>query len=246
MPRKHGRGGQSARRFSRLAAEARHNYVRKVCELASEVFLPELPQAIVVAGSADLKTVVVESPLLDPRVSSRITRVLDVAYGGEAGLNEALDQCADLLGSVRFVAEKRLLERFFETVATTQELCAFGVAETLEALRAGAVEQVIVFKDLPDYLDAIPGPLGAEFRAKAPDSSVRERVVSWLVNHHADFGATLELVSDATQEGAQFCKGLGGCCAVLRYPVYRDEDDPDNNSDNDSDNDTQELDASAF
>lgn len=34
--------------------------------------------------------------------------------------------------------------------------------------------------------------------------------------------------------------------AVLRYPVYRDEDDPDNNSDNDSDNDTQELDASAF
>lgn len=48
---------------------------------------------------------------------------------------------------------------------------------------------------------------------------MRERVVSWLVNHHADFGATLELVSDATQEGAQFCKGLGGCCGTLQRRV---------------------------
>lgn len=30
LPKKHGRGGQSAVRFARLRMEARHNYVRKV------------------------------------------------------------------------------------------------------------------------------------------------------------------------------------------------------------------------
>lgn len=34
LPKKHGRGGQSALRFSRLRDEKRHNYVRKVAELA--------------------------------------------------------------------------------------------------------------------------------------------------------------------------------------------------------------------
>ena len=31
LPKKHGRGGQSALRFARLRMEKRHNYVRKVC-----------------------------------------------------------------------------------------------------------------------------------------------------------------------------------------------------------------------
>lgn len=32
LPKKHGRGGQSALRFARLRMEKRHNYVRKVSE----------------------------------------------------------------------------------------------------------------------------------------------------------------------------------------------------------------------
>ena len=35
LPKKHGRGGQSAVRFARIREEKRHNYVRKVCELAT-------------------------------------------------------------------------------------------------------------------------------------------------------------------------------------------------------------------
>ncbi|KAI8894991.1 peptide chain release factor eRF1/aRF1 [Globomyces pollinis-pini] len=39
LPKKHGRGGQSALRFSRLRTEARHNYVRKIAELAVQFFI---------------------------------------------------------------------------------------------------------------------------------------------------------------------------------------------------------------
>ena len=39
LPKKHGRGGQSAVRFARLRVEARHNYVRKCAELATQHFI---------------------------------------------------------------------------------------------------------------------------------------------------------------------------------------------------------------
>lgn len=39
LPKKHGRGGQSALRFARLRLEKRHNYLRKVAELAVQFFI---------------------------------------------------------------------------------------------------------------------------------------------------------------------------------------------------------------
>ena len=39
LPKKHGRGGQSALRFARLRLEKRHNYVRKVAETATQMFI---------------------------------------------------------------------------------------------------------------------------------------------------------------------------------------------------------------
>jgi hypothetical protein len=39
LPKKHGRGGQSSVRFARLRTEKRHNYMRKVAELATQHFI---------------------------------------------------------------------------------------------------------------------------------------------------------------------------------------------------------------
>merc|ERR1711884_537879 len=67
LPKKHGRGGQSALRFARLRLEKRHNYVRKVAELATQLFVPDGQkpnvQGIVLAGSADFKTELMRSDL---------------------------------------------------------------------------------------------------------------------------------------------------------------------------------------
>merc|ERR1719183_2296633 len=59
LPKKHGRGGQSALRFARLRMEKRHNYTRKVAELAVQHFITnDKPNVsgLVLAGSADFKT----------------------------------------------------------------------------------------------------------------------------------------------------------------------------------------------
>mmetsp|Transcript_113767 Transcript_113767/g.328516 ORF Transcript_113767/g.328516 Transcript_113767/m.328516 type:complete len:239 (-) Transcript_113767:12-728(-) len=58
LPKKHGRGGQSALRFARLRLEKRHNFVRKVGELATQMFITnDAPNitGLIVAGSAEFK-----------------------------------------------------------------------------------------------------------------------------------------------------------------------------------------------
>jgi peptide chain release factor subunit 1 len=83
LPKKHGRGGQSALRFARLRLEKRHNYVRKVAEMATQLFVTDGQrpnvQGIVLAGSADFKTELMRSDLFDPRLAKIVVKMIDVS-----------------------------------------------------------------------------------------------------------------------------------------------------------------------
>lgn len=70
LPRKHGRGGQSALRFARLRDEKRHNYVMKVAEMAKHLYLTRdlsNVEGLILAGSADFKMELYKSDMFDPR-----------------------------------------------------------------------------------------------------------------------------------------------------------------------------------
>ena len=69
LPKKHGRGGQSALRFARLRMEKRHNYVRKVAETAVQCFIVDDKvnvSGLILAGLADFKTELHQSDMFDP------------------------------------------------------------------------------------------------------------------------------------------------------------------------------------
>jgi peptide chain release factor subunit 1 len=89
LPKKHGRGGQSALRFARLRMEKRHNYVRKVAELATQIFVtndrPNIA-GLVLSGSADFKTELSQSDMFDPRLQAIVLGVVDVSYGAYWGV----------------------------------------------------------------------------------------------------------------------------------------------------------------
>lgn len=90
LPKKHGRGGQSALRFARLRMEKRHNYVRKVAELAVQFFITnDRPNVtgLVLAGSADFKTELSQSDMFDPRLQAVILAIVDVSYGASGARN---------------------------------------------------------------------------------------------------------------------------------------------------------------
>jgi len=44
-------------------------------------------------------------------------------------------------------------------------------------------------------------------------------MLDWLANNYKSFGAKLEIVTDKSQEGAQFVRGFGGIGGMLRYQV---------------------------
>lgn len=71
LPKKHGRGGQSAPRFQRLRLEARQTYVTKTAEHCKHHFIDGdklIVRGIVVAGNADLKNRLRDSQALDHRI----------------------------------------------------------------------------------------------------------------------------------------------------------------------------------
>ena len=44
-------------------------------------------------------------------------------------------------------------------------------------------------------------------------------LLEWLATEYKKFGCVLELISDKSQEGNQFCRGFGGIGGLLRYQV---------------------------
>ncbi|KAL3793159.1 hypothetical protein HJC23_005661 [Cyclotella cryptica] len=243
LPKKHGRGGQSALRFARLRLEKRHNYVRKVAELATQLFVPngQTPnvQGLVLAGSADFKAELMRSDLFDPRLAKIVIKMVDVSYGGENGFNQAIEFSADTLGSVKLLKEKKLLQKYMDEISQDTGKYCFMVEDTLKALDLGAVEDLIVWENLDVNRYVLRNASTGEERIihlspeqeknesffHDPATGVelevveKEPMVEWFANNYKSFGCNLEFVTDKSGEGTQFVKGFGGIGGILRWKV---------------------------
>jgi peptide chain release factor subunit 1 len=239
LPKKHGRGGQSAVRFARLRVEKRHNYVRKVAEMATQMFIqgdkPNIT-GLILAGSADFKTVLSQSDMFDVRLQPLILQLVDVSYGGEAGFNQAIELSAECLGNVKFVREKKVIKCFFDEIAQDTGKFIYGIKDTLSCLEAGAVKILIVWETLEMdrykvrnsstdeekelFLTREQTKDQSNFHDKATgvelDILESLSVVEWMANCYKQWGCELEFVTDRSPEGSQFCKGFGGVGGVLR------------------------------
>lgn len=242
LPKKHGRGGQSALRFARLREEKRRNYVRKVAEVAVQLFITNDKvnvAGLVLAGSADFKTDLNNSDIFDPRLQAKVIKIVDVSYGGENGLNQAIEQSAEVLQNVKFVQEKKLIQKYFDEISLDTGRYCFGVEDTLKALDLGAVETLIVWENLEINRFLLRNPNTAEEtvlhlnKEQEGDKSFmhndetdvdleiveKKPLLEWFAEKYKEFGANLEFVTDRSQEGTQFVKGFGGIGGILRYKV---------------------------
>ncbi|CAH2356042.1 eukaryotic peptide chain release factor subunit 1 [[Candida] railenensis] len=244
LPKKHGRGGQSALRFSRLREEKRHNYVRKVAEVAVQNFVTADKvnvKGLILAGSADFKTELSKSDLFDNRLQAKVIKIVDVSYGGENGFNQAIELSAETLANVKFVQEKKLLNQYFDEISQDTGKFCYGIEDTLKALDLGACETLIVYENLNiiryTYRDVEGSEVIANVNPELPDKSYsldkatgtemelvkEETLLEWVAENYKNFGANLEFVTDRSSEGAQFVQGFGGVGAILRYKVNFDQ-----------------------
>lgn len=242
LPKKHGRGGQSALRFARLRLEKRHNYVRKCAEHAVQFFITDNKcnvAGLVMAGSADFKTDLLQSDLFDPRLARQVIKTVDVSYGMDPGFNQAIEMSAECLANVKLVQEKKLLQKYFDEISLDTGKYCFMVADTLKALEMSAVETLIVWENLAINRLTVKNTATAEEKVlhltpeqekndahfHDPVTNVeleiieRLTLVEWLANNYKSFGAALEFVTDRSQEGSQFCRGFGGIGGMLRWRI---------------------------
>ena len=156
-----GRGGQSALRFARLRTEKRHNYVRRVGELAVQFFITnDRPNVagLILAGSAEFKTELSDSDLFDPRLRAIVVKIVDVSYGGENGFNQAIELSQEALSNVKFVQEKKLIQQYFDLISQDTNRYCFGISDTFKALEQGAVETLIVWENLETMRYQVKNP----------------------------------------------------------------------------------------
>ncbi|KAF0989096.1 hypothetical protein HZS_861 [Henneguya salminicola] len=242
LPKKHGRGGQSALRFARLRMEKRHNYIRKVAEIATQLYIVNdkaVVTGLVLAGSADFKSELSQSDLFDPRLQTKLVKIVDVSYGGENGFNQAIDLCGEILQGVKFIQEKKIIGRYFEEIAQSGEKFCYGIDETMHCLESGAIETLIVWENLDCnrfllrkqgveqqtilLLNSTQEKLRGDFIDKDTNTELevidKMSLVDWLATNYKEYGASLSIVTDKSQEGAQFCKGFGGIGGILRYKL---------------------------
>merc|ERR1719427_2235283 len=227
LPKKHGRGGQSAVRFARLRMEKRHNYVRKVAETAVQNYITnDRPNVtgLILAGSADFKTDLGKSDMFDPRLQAKI---------------------------IKFIQEKQLIGKYFDEISRDTGKYCYGHDDTLKALEMGAVETLIVWENLEIQRYVLKNHQTDEEKVMylKPDQEKNkshfidpktqvemelvksEALLEWFANHYKEFGATLEIVTARSQEGSQFVKGFGGIGGMLRYKVPFEQMDYESDSD---------------
>jgi len=208
LPPKHGRGGQSALRFSRLRMEARANYIRKVAEACNKHFIINgtivRVKNIILAGNAEFKQILAESEILDKRIRTSIIKILDVAYGQQRGLYEAIQQSKTFLADLPYIEEKEQLTRFFNLVANETNLTCYGVKTVLKAL----FEMQIVAELF----------IHGDSNIKAPNG---QNLVDFMIETHMqslDINTVkLHIINNNTAEAQQLIKGFNGIGGILRY-----------------------------
>ena len=265
LPKKHGRGGQSALRFARLRLEKRHNYLNKVTELTVHHFIKDdkvSVKGLILAGSAEFKNDLSTTDLLDARIKEKIIKVVDIAYGGLQGFSQAIEMSKECLGNLKLIEEKKIIDSFLNHISKDTGLYCFGVNEVIYGLESGAVEILIIWDEilLTRYeirntsTDKIEIKYLTENQENDEKSYInnqgnndleiisKEPFIDWIVENYQQFGVKLELVSDKTSEGVQFCKGFGGIGGILRYPVENyDESNYEIFKDDDWDSDFEDL-----
>jgi peptide chain release factor subunit 1 len=237
VPSKHGRGGQSARRFERLIEIAAHEYYKKVADVVNESFLSEKDlKGILVGGPGGTKDFFVKSEYLHYELQKKVIDTFDTGYTDEYGLKELVEKAREALKSLDLMREKDLMQRLFEEIRKTGGgLSIYGEEQVKNALMIGAVDTLIISEDLRRVKLKLTCPAcGAKKEALAKDSTedvkcdtcsaiMKVDVVDDLVgemNRIADANNTkVEFVSGESEEGGLLMKAFGGVAGILRFRV---------------------------
>lgn len=196
VPGKIRAGGQSSQRFERITENLAKEFYRRVAEEMKKIFfdMPKL-KGILVGGPIPTKEDFIAEGHLVTKLKEKIISVKDIGYVDEHGLELLVEDSKEEIVEQELIKEKRILERFFETLGKNKKLAVYGLGTVKTALARGAVDVILVTnsydRDEMKILEGLAEDTGAEFI----------------------------LISLDNQDGRQFDNMTKGVGAILRFAL---------------------------
>jgi peptide chain release factor subunit 1 len=243
VPGKHGRGGQSQRRFERLTEIAAHEWFVKCGEKASAIFLGEEKlKGILVGGSGPTKQYFVEESYLHYEIQNKIIDTFDTGYTDEFGLKELVAAASETMTDLKISQDKKVMKRFLKEVTKTEKsLAIYGEEQVRKALEMGIVDTLLLSEDLRKYRITLScqsceyteektvdedmfndfSPPSCPKCSTSTHMEIKEKVdlVDELSDMAEKTGAKVELISKNSEEGDSLYSAFSGLAGILRYAV---------------------------
>jgi peptide chain release factor subunit 1 len=240
---KHGRGGQSQRRFERLREIAVHEFMKRIAEVANREFLdvPDL-KAILVGGPGPTKDEFLNSDLLQDPVRRKIKAVIDTGYSDEQGIKELINKASNVLADLEVMKEKSIVQHFMTELVSGKGLVTYGWDEVRHHLKQGAVDTLLISEamqanraktrcqncghELRETVESVE-KYKKQLSGRACPSCGEEKLelveskdaVQELCDLADQTGANVEFISTDTEEGQQLWVAFKGLGAILRYQL---------------------------
>lgn len=185
----------SSQRFHRITEGLTKDFYKRIAEEIKEAFFqnPKL-KGILIGGPIPTKDEFIEGEYLTAQLQEKILGKIDLGDTDESGLKELVEKSQDILASQEIIREKKLMEKFFETLGENKEMVSYKEEDIRKALQYGAVDILLLTKDFDKEK-------ASELKALADN-----------------IGSTIEIISTETTEGEQF-NNLSGIGALLRFKV---------------------------
>ncbi len=185
----------SSQRFHRITEGLTKDFYKRIAEEMKKIFfdMPKL-KGILIGGPIPTKDEFIDGEYMATKLREKIIGRVDIGDSDESGLKELVEKSRDILADQEIVYEKKILEKFFETLGEKPDLAYYKEKDVRKALQYGAVGTLIISRNF--------------------DKTIARELSDMAEN----IGANVEIVSTETAEGEQF-SNLSGIGAMLRFKI---------------------------
>ena len=178
VPSKVRAGGQSSQRFHRITEGLTKDFYKRIAAEMKNIFF-EMPKlkGILIGGPIPTKDEFVDNEYLPTKLREKIIGKVDIGDSDESGLKELVKKSQDILANQEIIKEKKLMEKFFETLGERPEMATLKEPDTKKALEYGAVDTLFLSKDTD------------------------KKIASALKKIAENINANIEIISTETEEG---------------------------------------------
>ena len=195
IPSKVRAGGQSSQRFHRITEGLTKDFYKRIAEEIKKIFFENKKlKGILVGGPVPTKDEFLDGKYLQTQLQDKVIGVKDIGNTDESGLKDLVTASQDVLAEQEVIHEKKILEKFFETLGEKPYLATRGVEDTKHALNYGAVETLLISK------------------------KINKKISKELMALAKNISSDIEIISTDSSEGEQFfnLSGIGG---ILRFGI---------------------------